>query len=453
MSFKLTFLGATQTVTGSKYLLEAGTKKYLVDCGLFQGLKDLRLRNWENFPISASEIDGVLLTHAHLDHSGYLPRLVKQGFKGKIYCTAPTEDLASILLQDSGYLQEEEAKFANKHRYSKHRPALPLYTAEDAKECLPLFSSVPFHEAQKLPGELAVTFEPVGHILGAASIRCEFEGKSITFSGDLGRIEDPIFYPPTPVKKTDYLVVESTYGARQHENVNPLNQLSSAINRVASRGGVILIPAFAVGRAQSILHYLSILKQEKKLPDIPVYLNSPMAIDATDLFCRYPKTHRLSKTDCLRMCSVAQYIRHVVESKHLNTLTDPMIIISASGMAEGGRILHHLKAFLPDSKNAVLFTGFQAAGTRGEALVHGKKEIKIHGEMVPVRAEIMNLSNLSAHADQREILTWLKHAEAAPTKTFITHGEPESAQALQAAIQSNLNWQTSIPTYKERVEL
>ncbi len=450
---KITFLGATQTVTGSKYLLEVGVKKYLIDCGLFQGMKDLRLRNWQPLPIDATKLDGILLTHAHLDHTGYIPRLVKQGFAGKIYCTEATSDLAAILLQDSGYLQEEEARFANKHRYSKHQPALPLYTLEDAKACLPLFEPVAFEKQIELPGQLSVTFELAGHILGAASIRCEAGGKSITFSGDVGRLEDPILFAPKPIKKTDYIVVESTYGGRNHEKADPIEQLSSFINRVVARKGVILIPAFAVGRAQSILHYLAILKQQKRLPDIPVFLNSPMAIDATDLFCRYPKIHKLSEKDCRRMCQVAQYIRLATESKHLNTLTDPMIIISASGMAEGGRILHHLKAFLPYERNAVLFTGFQAAGTRGEALVSGKKEIRIHGEMIPVQAEVMNLTNLSAHADQSEILTWLKQSEAAPQKCFVTHGEPESAQTLRTMIEDKLGWNAIVPKYLESFEL
>ena len=406
---KLKFLGTTGTVTGSKYLLTVNDQKILIDCGLFQGLKPLRLRNWSPLPIDPREIDAVILTHAHLDHSGYLPLLVKQGFKGKVYCTPGTRDLCKILLLDSGYLQEEEARHANKRGFSKHKPALPLYTEEDAKRSLSSLHAVAFHTSFKINDKVEVSFVPAGHILGAAIVRIQAEGRSVVFSGDLGRLSDPIMNPPEAVKTADYLLVESTYGDRRHDQEEPKLALAEVINRTVKRGGIIVVPAFAVGRAQGLLYYVQRLKKEKLIPDIPVFLNSPMAIEASNLYCEYRAEHRLSPEECDATCNVAHYVKTVEESKRLNELTEPALIISASGMATGGRVLHHLKAYAPDPKNTILIAGYQAAGTRGQAIAGGAKEIKIYGEYVPVRAEVAIIGALSAHADYTEILDWLSH--------------------------------------------
>lgn len=450
---EITFLGATGTVTGSKYLITSGSKKVLVDCGLFQGFKQLRLRNRESLPISPAEIDAVILTHAHLDHSGYLPLLVKEGFSGKIYCTTGTRDLCAILLPDSGHIQEEDADHANRHRYSKHAPALPLYTQQDAERSLRHFSPVEFDRDLDIGGGLTMRLLPAGHILGSAFVFLRNGGTSILFSGDLGRPNDLIMKPPTAVHKADYLVVESTYGNRRHDPADPKAALAAVINRTVERGGVILIPSFAVGRTQSVLYYIHLLKSAHAIPDIPVYLNSPMAIEATNIYRRHADEHRLTPSECKAMCGAARFVNSVEESKRLNSLTAPMIAISASGMATGGRVLHHIKAFAPDPRNTILFVGFQAGGTRGEAMVNGAPSVKIHGEYVPVRAEIVAMDHLSAHADYVEIMEWLGHFDGPPRKTFITHGEPASADALRHRIEEQRDWHCRVPDYLERVAL
>jgi len=449
----LTFAGAAKTVTGSKYLLEHNGHKIFIDCGLFQGLKDLRLKNWTPLPIPAESLDAVVLTHAHLDHSGYLPLLARQGFRGKVYCTPATAALCQILLPDAGHLQEEEAGYANQKGYSKHHPALPLYTEADARSCLRLLSPLAFGEKfEPAPGLLA-SYSPAGHILGAACVKIRAEGKVIVFSGDLGRQSDLLMPPPEPLSNTDYLVVESTYGARIHEQVDVLDQLQEIINKTLKRGGTVLVPAFAVGRAQSLLYALYLLKKSQRIPNVPVYLNSPMAISATDLLHKFHDNHKLSPTDCKAACDVARYVTDPQESKLLNLRKDPMILIAASGMATGGRILHHLKAFAPDKKNTILFTGFQSAGTRGASIIGGAKEVKIHGQMIPINAEVMSIDTLSAHADQTEILKWLSYFKRPPTKTFITHGEPSQSAALRKAIEETYGWKCHVPEYAERVEL
>jgi metallo-beta-lactamase family protein len=450
---ELTFLGATGTVTGSKYLITSGSKKVLVDCGLFQGFKQLRLRNWESLPIGPTEIDAVILTHAHLDHSGYLPLLVKEGFSGKIYCTAGTRDLCAILLPDSGHIQEEDAGHANRHRYSKHAPALPLYTQQDAEQSLRYFSPVEFDHDLDIGGGLTMRLLPAGHILGSAFVILKNNGTSILFSGDLGRPHDPIMKPPATIRKADYLVVESTYGNRRHDPADPKAALAAVINRTVERGGVILIPSFAVGRTQSVLYYIHLLKSAHAIPDIPVYLNSPMAIEATNIYRRHAGEHRLTPSECKAMCSAARFVNSVEESKRLNSLTAPMIVISASGMATGGRVLHHIKAFAPEPRNTILFVGFQAGGTRGEAMVNGAPLVKIHGEYVPVRAEIVAMDYLSAHADYVEIMEWLGHFDGPPRKTFITHGEPAAADALRHRIEEQRDWHCRVPDYLEHVAL
>jgi metallo-beta-lactamase family protein len=450
---EITFLGATGTVTGSKYLVTTGTRRILVDCGLFQGLKQLRLRNREPLPFDPASLDAVLLTHAHLDHSGYLPLLVRNGFRGPIHCTPGTRDLCGILLPDSGYLQEEEAEYANRHGFSKHRPAEPLYTQEDAILSLDSFQDTPFGQELELGGGLSATFLPAGHILGAAMISLRGDGTTVLFSGDLGRPHDPLLPPPAVIREADYLLVESTYGDRHHEPVDPLDQLEAAIRRTSKRGGVVLIPAFAVGRTQTLLYLLYRLKQEGRIPDLPIFVDSPMAASAIRIFQEHPDEHSLSPADCEAVCGVARAVESVEESKEIGRMRYPRVIISASGMATGGRVLHHLKAFAPDARNTILFVGHQAVGTRGAAMLGGAKSIKIHGQYVSVHAELGVLDNLSAHADADEILDWLHHFERSPRTTFIVHGEPAAADALRLRIEETLRWNVRVPDYRERAAL
>ncbi|NQV84068.1 MAG: MBL fold metallo-hydrolase [Rhodospirillales bacterium] len=452
---KLTFLGATGTVTGSKYLLEHAGRKTLVDCGLFQGLKELRLRNWESLPVDPASIDAVLLTHAHIDHSGYIPLLVKRGFKGKIYCSGATFDLCTILLPDSGYLQEAEADRANRHGYSKHKPALPLYTQKDAKTSLKRFKVVDFDKTQDLGGGLTFTLTRSGHILGSAFVRVSDGQTSILFSGDLGRADDPVMKPPVHMQRADYLVLESTYGDRLHKDGNPLDKIGMIIKTTVARGGSVIIPAFAVGRTQSILYYIYELRKAGAIPAaVSIFLDSPMAINATQFLQKHKNEHRLAEKLCADVCQVAQYVHTAEESKALDHGNGmPAVIISASGMATGGRVLHHLKHFIGDARNTILFTGYQAAGTRGARLVHGEGEIRIHGRMWPVLAQVEVLHNISAHADYGEILEWLGHFQEPPRKTFITHGEPEAASSLKMKIEDHLGWQAVVPEYLQEVEL
>lgn len=449
----LTFLGATQTVTGSKYLIEVGNKKILVDCGLFQGQKELRLRNWAPLPIDPKSIDAVLLTHAHIDHSGYIPLLVKNGFKGPVYATKGTMELCKILLPDSGHIHEEDARRANKYGHTKHSPALPLYTREDALKSLSHCHAVHFEKQYDLFEDFTVSWHRAGHILGASFILCESKGVKLLFSGDIGRQADPLMLPPVPIETTDYLIMESTYGDRLHSKIDTSDILAHHIRKTASHGGTIVIPAFAVGRVQEILYYLEKIKTEGKIPNIPIFLDSPMAENATDLWCKFKKEHKLSDEESSKACKIAQYINTPDESKSIDNLHVPKIIISASGMATGGRVLHHLKAFCPDHKNTIIFTGFQATGTRGESMTSGKTEVKIHGEMIPIRAKIVHLTELSAHADYQEILTWMKGFKRPPRMTFITHGELNASESLKKHIEHSLHWNCVIPNYKDRIEL
>lgn len=450
---KLQFLGATGTVTGSKYLLTAGRRRILVDCGLFQGLKQLRLRNWERLPVEPRTVDAVVLTHAHIDHSGYLPLFAKNGFRGKVLCSGATRDLCEILLPDAGYLQEEEAEYANRRGFSKHSPALPLYTQEDARRCLPQLVSIGFDKDVDLGGGVALRLHRSGHIVGAAMAELRYRDLKVLFTGDLGRPNDPLMPPPARIARTDTLIVESTYGDRRHDPADPRVLLAEIINRTIGRGGVVLVPVYAVGRAQSLMYYLRDLKTTQAIPDVPVYLNSPMAVDATRIFREHPADHRLTPEQCQAMCSVATVVNTVEESKRLNSAPAPMIVLAASGMATGGRVLHHLKSFAPDPRNTILFVGFQAAGTRGAAMLNGAHSVKIHGEYVPVRAEVRAISNLSAHADSAEILDWLDGFESAPRQTYITHGEPTAADTLRHRIEEGKRWACRVPDYKEIVEL
>lgn len=449
----LSFLGAAGTVTGSRFLLEKGGSRILVDCGLFQGLKDLRNRNWEPFPVPPNTIDAVLLTHAHIDHSGYLPALVRDGFRGKIFCSHATMELCQILWRDSGFLQEKDAQYANRHGFSKHKPALPLYTVKDAEAALPHLWPVPFDKLHHLPNGPAIRLRHAGHILGAATIECDWDGTKVVFSGDLGRFNDAMMLDPEPVPATDYLVVESTYGNRRHDARDPQEALGDVITRTVSRGGTVIIPAFAVGRVQSLLLHLERLKSAGTLGNVPIFLDSPMAINASEMLCSHLDDHRLPVDACTRACDVAHYVRDVEESKALMSNPVPKVIISASGMATGGRVLHHLKRYAPDRRSTILFAGFQAAGTRGAAMLAGVESVKIHGELIPIRAEVKNLSMLSAHADADEIMRWLRNFRTPPRMTFIVHGEPDASAALRQRIEGELGWACRAPQLLEEAIL
>jgi metallo-beta-lactamase family protein len=449
----ITFLGATDTVTGSRFLVRHGKASLLVDCGLFQGLKKLRERNREPFPVAPDGIDAVVLTHAHVDHSGYLPLLCRLGFSGPVYCTRATADLCGILLPDAAHLQEEEAAFANKHGYSRHRPALPLYTKKDAAAALKLLVPVGFNEAFEPAAGIRASLSPAGHILGAASALLDWDDRRLVISGDIGRPDDPIMLPPAPLERADYLVLESTYGDRRHPAVDPAQALAEVVERALHVGGTVVVPSFAVGRAQSILYLLSKLMEDGKVERLPVFLDSPMAIDATELFLRHHDLHRLSAEECARMASIAVCTRTVAESKQAMYCNGPKVIVSASGMATGGRVLHHLKAFAGDPRNAIVFAGYQAAGTRGAAMLAGADSIKIHGSYYPVRAQVACLENLSAHADYREILNWLKPASRPPAGIFLVHGEPGARDALRLRLKDELGWRAAQPEYGECADL
>jgi metallo-beta-lactamase family protein len=449
----LQFLGATGTVTGSKTLVELRGERILVDCGLFQGFKQLRLRNRECPPVAPASITAVILTHAHIDHSGALPLFVKNGFAGKAYCSEATRDLCRILLPDAGRLQEEEAEYANRAGFSKHKPALPLYTGDDAKRALAHLVPVDF-VAPFTIGRARARLLPAGHILGAAIVSISDGERTLVFSGDLGRPDDALMAPPAAVAAADVLVVESTYGGRRHNGGDPLERLGEIVRRTIERGGAVIAPAFAVGRAQSLLWAIHRLKATGAIPaDLPVYLNSPMAADVTALYQRHAGEHRLSREECRAMCGAAVFVNSAEESRRLNERHGPMVIIAASGMATGGRVVHHLKAFAPDPRNTIVFTGFQAGGTRGASIVGGATAVKIHGGYVPIRAEVARVDNLSAHADGFEILEWLKGFEHPPGETFVTHGEPAAADAMRHAIEETLGWRCRVPDYLETVEL
>lgn len=450
---QLQFLGATGTVTGSKYLLRHEGVTLLVDCGLFQGYKQLRLRNWAPMPVPAAGIDAIVLTHAHIDHSGYVPLLARQGFKGKVYCSEATYALCRILLPDSGHLQEEEAEYANRRGYSKHKPALPLYTREDAERCLKQFAPRPYAAPWSPAPGLQARMDPSGHMLGSAFVKIDDGRRSILFSGDIGRPNDLVLAAPARVPGADYAVVESTYGDRQHESSDPLLKLGEVINRTAARGGVVVIPAFAVGRAQNLLYCIHLLKERGVIHHLPVYLDSPMAIDATRIYHAHRSEHRLSPEQCEAMCHAATIVNKPEDSRALSARRGPMVIISASGMATGGRVVHHLKAFAPDRRNTILFAGYQAGGTRGAAILQGATSVRIHGEDVPIRAEVATLDSLSAHADAGEILQWLRGFGTPPRQTFITHGEPTAADAMRSRIEHEMGWPCRVPDYLETVEL
>ena len=450
---KLAFLGAAGTVTGSKTLVTYESRQLLVDCGLFQGYKNLRSMNWEDFPFDPKQLDAVVLTHAHLDHSGALPLLVKRGFRGPVFATPSTIDVCGILLPDSGRLQEEDAEYANRRQRSKHSPALPLYTEEDADRALRQLRPLPFEEHSGDIAGMRLRLRPAGHILGASSVELKAGDTTVLFSGDLGRPDDAIMRAPAPIERADYIVAESTYGDRVHGESNAELLLGQVIQRTAARGGIVVIPAFAVGRAQSLLLAIYRLKQRSEIPDLPVYLNSPMAIDMTDIYHRHRAEHRLSAQDCAGMAQVATMVRTTEESRALVARRQPAVIVSASGMATGGRVLHHLKALAPDPRNAIVFAGFQAGGTRGGRIVAGERSIRIHGEDVAVNAEIVSLPGMSAHADAQQIVQWLKTAPQPPRGIYLNHGEPAAADALRQRIERELGWPASVPRLGQSVEI
>jgi metallo-beta-lactamase family protein len=459
----LQFLGATGTVTGSKYLLEHEGRRVLIDCGLFQGMKELRERNWAPPPFDPKSLSLVLLTHAHLDHSGYLPVLYRNGYDGRILATPATRDLCGIVLPDSGHLQEEDARFANRKGFSRHAPALPLYTEEDGRKVVERIDAIGFDEPREVLPGITATYRSAGHILGAAMIEVRLRSaageKVILFSGDLGRPAQPIVPDPVALTPCDHLLLESTYGNRDHEATDPKAHLSAIVNQTVRRGGTVLIPAFAIGRTQHLLYLFREMRLEGTIPtDVPIYIDSPMAIQANKVQIRHPEaiddeTRALPGGTAGMGLGDVKVATTVEESKALNNISYPAIIISASGMAEGGRILHHLAFKLSDHRSIVVLVGFQAAGTRGRALQDGKPFLKIHGREIPVRARVETLGGLSAHADRGEICDWLRAGNVRPGRIHLVHGEPDARDALAERITSLLGFDVHRPNYLEKVEI
>ena len=454
----LTFLGAAGTVTGSKYLLDTGSHRVLVDCGLFQGLKELRLRNWQPLPLPAGDIDAVILTHAHLDHCGYLPRLVAQGFKGRIFCTAGTRDLCTLVLPDSAHIQEEDARDANRYNYSKHQPALPLYTSADADRALMLLQPVGYNRPVPVVPGLDVEFINAGHLLGSAFARVSLGGKTLLFGGDLGRYGRPVLPDPAPIEKADLLLVESTYGDRTHPADDNGEQLARIVRAVAEREGKLIIPAFAIGRVEEVIYWLKILEEQQRIPILPVFVDSPMAARALQFYAQRadeldpdvrPEGRRVTAFATRRMTTVAS----AQQSIELVASRQPAIVIASSGMATGGRVLFHLQSTLPHPANTVLFVGFQAAGTRGRNLLDGAKSIRIKGRDVGIAATIEHLDSMSAHADSNEILRWLSGFTSPPHMTYLVHGEPTALSALKTRIDNEIGWPVRIAEYQQRVEV
>lgn len=448
---KLTFLGATGTVTGSKYLVEAGGDRILIDCGLYQGVKQLRLRNWRELPVAPESLQAVLLTHAHIDHSGYLPALVRDGFEGPIHSSPGTAELCRILLPDAGRLQEEDSRYANRKGFSKHHPAKPLFTEEDADRALASLAPIDFGEWHDV-GSFRFRLQPAGHILGAATIEVEHDGRRILFSGDLGRDDDLLMNPPAAPEEPDWVVIESTYGDRLHGKADPFESLAAELTKTADRNGILLIPSFAVGRAQALLYCFHEIFRRRLAERVDVFVDSPMATNVTNVFRGATGQHRLPEAMCGDVCDVAHYTRSPAASRHLSARREPAVIISASGMASGGRVLHHIKAFGPDQRNTIVFPGFQAPGTRGDALVHGARRVKIHGAYVPIEAEVVQLDFFSAHADQKGLLGWLESAAKPPKRVFVTHGEPVASDVLRREIGERLGLDACVPEHGETVE-
>ncbi|CAG9166570.1 MBL fold metallo-hydrolase RNA specificity domain-containing protein [Cupriavidus respiraculi] len=443
------FLGATDTVTGSKYVLDTGRSRVMVDCGLFQGYKRLRLRNWEPLPVDPASLDAVVLTHAHIDHSGYLPLLVRNGFRGRVYCTMGTAQLCGILLPDCAHLAEEDAAYAGRKGFSRHRPPLPLYNTADAARALRRIAPVHFGERTAVAADVEAEFHRAGHIVGSAIVTLHVHGERIVFSGDLGRQNDLLMRAPEPVRQADVLLVESTYGNRRHPAIDPIDALGEVVARTVGRGGTLVIPAFAVGRTQVLLYCLHQLREQGRLPPVPVYLNSPMALDATEVLALHPDELRIDRATCAAACSLPVIVRSMEESIALNRDRSPKIILAGSGMAAGGRVVHHIETYGPDPRSTILLSGFQAAGTRGAALAGGQRQLRMHGQEVHIRADVAQIDNLSAHADADQLMAWLAGFARPPRRTFVVHGEPDASDALRQRIERELGWAVTMPEYRQ----
>lgn len=441
---KLTFFGGAGTVTGSKILLEVNYQKILIDCGLFQGLKELRKKNWDALPIDLNNLTSVLLTHAHLDHSGYLPLLIKNGYKGEVYCTKPTKDLTEVILLDSGKIHEEDAKRANKHNYTKHKPAKPLYTIEDAKEAINRLKGFDLNQWHPIDDNIQFKFINSGHILGSAFILLKINHKIFVFSGDIGRKNPIILHPYEYIEHADYLIVESTYGNRIHKKSVVSDELLKCINSTYSKGGILIIPTFSVERAQELIYLLSVLKQQNKLPEIPIYLDSPMGVNATKIYYSHTNLHKLTEAAIKNMQATAQLISDFHASRAIVNDESPKIVLAGSGMITGGRVLHYLEQLIEDKKNSILIVGFQADGTRGRSLLAGDSELKFFGKYHKINAEVFRINEFSGHADQSELIDWLQHFKTPPQLTFINHGEPHQSQALKTKIKSELKWNCTV---------
>jgi metallo-beta-lactamase family protein len=451
--FQLTFYGGAETVTGSKILLTVGHKNILIDCGLFQGLKELRLKNREPLPIPPSQIDEVILTHAHLDHCGYLPLLVKNGFKGPIHCTAPTRELSQIILLDSAKIQEEDAERAKSHAYSKHKDPEPLYKIDDVVHAMQLFVIHDLHEWVTIDNAIKFQFLNNGHILGSAFVELVAGKKKIVFSGDIGRSKPMLLYPPKKITEADYIVMESTYGDRRHTIENVKNEIARIIHETVRQRGIIMIPTFAVERTQELIYILHQLKEEQKIPQIPIFLDSPMGINSTNVYRTFIEWQNLSRYNLAHMYDDIIFINDYEHSRATVADKKPKIILAGSGMMEGGRILHYLFNHIENSRNTLLFVGYQGEGTRGRAIIEGSQEIKIFGKYKSVNCRIESLSSLSAHADQQEILDWLKQFIKEPNTLFLNHGEPHQVDALRAKIEFELKWKVVIPKMNSNYNL
>jgi metallo-beta-lactamase family protein len=456
---RITFYGAAQTVTGSRFLVETDDHKTLVDCGLFQGPRVWKERNWGDLPFDATAVNDVVLTHAHIDHTGFLPRFAKLGFRNRVHCTPATADLLSIMLPDSGHIQEEDAAFANRKAYSRHDPALPLYTEEDARSVLLQLSPLPFYQRKDLSKGLQFRLLRAGHILGSAMVEFRNRDQTVLFTGDLGRPSQFIIKSPDTVEDIDYLVLESTYGNRLHQRVDVKKRLREIINRTVASGGTVIVPAFAIGRTQELLFLLRQLDESNQIPKLPIFVDSPMAIDAMSIYSRH-ESDSSTELEKLQMSDQTPYewdrvraLRTVSESMELNARNHPCIIISSSGMATAGRILHHMKRRIGDHRNTILFIGFQAEGTKGRLLIEGIKELKIHGKQYRVEAKIESMDALSCHADYDEILLWLQNFKRPPKRVFLVHGEASASQSLAEKIRQSYGWNVDVPAYLETVQL
>ena len=450
---KVKFIGGAGTVTGSKTLIESNGIRILIDCGLFQGIKPLRELNWEPLPILPSTIDFVLLTHAHLDHCGWLPRLVNQGFEGKIYCTSPTKDITKLILLDSAKIQEEEAKKANEGKYSKHEIAEPLYTVEQAEKVFPFFRVIIANEPFPLDAQIEAVYTNAGHILGACSIVLTLENKTLVFSGDIGRDDDVLMYPPTKPKKADYVFLESTYGDRLHPHTDTKLELETYINNTVEKGGTIIIPSFAVERAQTIMYLLWQLRKEDRIPNIPYIIDTPMGINALNIFSNNKKWHKLSLEECAEMSKMFSLVSDYQETIEVIFDEHPKVVIAASGMVTGGRVLGYLEHYISLPETTVIIVGYQAEGTRGRKLLEGAKEIKIHGRYYSVKANILEIQGLSAHGDQKDLLNWLSELENKPTRVFLVHGENQPMDELRIKIHEKYGFDCKVPLMGQEFEL